>query len=285
MIEFMLNSVRAVAEALGAKPNEVIPVISAAFTVLGTIFGAVMGAAIALIVTFLQNRHAYRRHKEDLEERDHARSIERAMAMRKEVFLEAAGSFADRMVYLGSIINLDTPNAEVAAKAQTIHGPITKCWLVSNVETIRALQTYDTLFNGVMANLMMKRAALLPTISELSFLQKQLNDLDESILLSSRDPTREGLDMVSMHQRKQALEETIHPLSKEAGKLKMDLAQNFANAVPALIKAQGSVVMNARAEIGLAIAPDVLQDIQQDAQEQNMAIINSMIESGRNGEG
>ena len=125
-----------------------------------TFWGVVAGSLFTLLGIWLQNRGHDRRLVRQLAHDREVKARERDLALRKEIYLDAAEAVQAAFNSLMSFPNLDIPNDKVMAAYTEKNAAIAKVYVVAKIETARAFANLLTEFTDAGMRLMIARAPL-----------------------------------------------------------------------------------------------------------------------------
>jgi hypothetical protein len=125
------------------------------------VWGAVVGAGIALLTTFLNNRHSRKQLRMQLADNALQRDRDRAMALRRDVYLPAVEAVTRMQATLGRLLDIEADQSKIGRQVSVDQSILAKVHLVASESTVRALMAYQGAFMPVYIEIIMLRAPLL----------------------------------------------------------------------------------------------------------------------------
>ena len=125
------------------------------------IWSAIIASCLTLIGVFLTNRGNERRQIKLLEHESNKFNSQQKIALKKEVFLDAAKSFADVLSVIPNLMSLDTKQEDIDLKLKDHSGIVAKCYLVAREESVGKILEFSAEAGEVLLNLISIRMKLL----------------------------------------------------------------------------------------------------------------------------
>lgn len=143
-------------------------------TIPASFWGIVVGSFFSIGGVALTNRASDRRLRAQFEHERELKTKDREMALRKEVYLDAAEAIAAGMSAIGRFANLDVPNDQIT-KAYAEKSPaISKVHVIARTETVEALAGFTSQLNSLFLTLFAKRFELEKAKSRISIIDNQI---------------------------------------------------------------------------------------------------------------
>jgi hypothetical protein len=124
------------------------------------VWGAVVGASIALLTTFLNNRHSRKQLRMQLADNALQRDRDRTISLRRDVYLAAAEAMNRIQTSLGQLTNTDTKPTTIGRELSMNLGFLGKVHLVATEPTVKALMAYQREMGVAFAEVVIMRGAL-----------------------------------------------------------------------------------------------------------------------------
>ena len=151
-----------------------IPVV--VFTTGVSLISALIAAGIALLVNYMSNRQQTERLKLQLQHEAGQNNRDREMALRRDVYLEAASEMANAVRYIAKFGDINLPFAEHEAIAKNYGAALNKVHMVAGMEVLaKVIEASDT-FAHINLELNQLRFSLLLDQKNIAFLQKSVED-------------------------------------------------------------------------------------------------------------
>jgi hypothetical protein len=125
-------------------PSDAYDIISAAPNVPTVIWAALIAAGIAWFTTILSNRNSREQLAMQLKDGADQRERERAMALRRDVYLPAIEAIVRAHGTLGRLLDLDSNMSEIGQQMTSDLATIAKVHLVAREATVRGVLEYVT---------------------------------------------------------------------------------------------------------------------------------------------
>jgi hypothetical protein len=122
--------------------------------------GAVVASGISLFTTILSNRNSRKQLRMQLQDNGLQRDRDRAMALRRDVYLPASEALTRMQAALGQLTDIGADQARIGRHISTGMGILYKAHLVANAPTVRALMAYQAAFMPVYLEVIMLRSSL-----------------------------------------------------------------------------------------------------------------------------
>jgi hypothetical protein len=137
-------------------------------------FGSTAGALLALPGLVLSLRHARKLQANQLAHDSMERTLERQMAWRRQVYLEAAESTSRLSNLLGRLADLSISDADLSRGYIEDFAKISRIEVIANVKTISAIHEYLTAFGSAYARLGTERGVLVSKQNQIQSYEKQI---------------------------------------------------------------------------------------------------------------
>ena len=221
-------------------------------------WGVVIGSAGTMWVARVTNKAADRRFLAQLEHDRFLKQKERDLALKKDVFLDAAAAVQQAISVLGMTNDVSLENADISKIYREKLSAIAKLQVIASMDTIKALGMFSTHAAGSFVDLMAKRTRALQTAVHIKALdtviagqQGQVDSMLERMKqfnLSGRHDPREWSAMESQTQfsigqveklsaEKAELQRNLLVLQGELTVAALQEMQAAAAKVPALLAA------------------------------------------------
>ncbi len=141
-----MNLYHSLLQIVGLEPKDIVPVWS-----------ALIGAFVAIVAVYMQNRGSEKRHREDLAHAAKAAKETRDMDMRREIFMGVADALARQRDFISLQANLDIPDKELIEKVMTVAPAVFKFHLVATEASINCFMDAETLYSRVLADMVIGR--------------------------------------------------------------------------------------------------------------------------------
>lgn len=139
----------------------------------GSLWGVVLGSFFSLAGVALTNRASDKRLLAQFQHEQKQKTIDREMALRKEVYLAAAEAIAAGTNVVSQLVNLDLPNdkliADYAAKAPAI----AKAHIIAKTKTMQTLANFTGELGVIYLKLSAKRYELMIEKTQIAVLDNQ----------------------------------------------------------------------------------------------------------------
>jgi hypothetical protein len=123
-------------------PDWMLVAIDLIKTIPGVVWGAVLAALIAFGATTLTNRNSRKQLRMQLIHDAQQRDRERALALKRDVYLPAAEALVGGQQVLGELVNLEVELGEVQQVINKAFAAASKVHVVGNEHTVRALLAF-----------------------------------------------------------------------------------------------------------------------------------------------
>ena len=142
-----------------------------------SLWGVFVGAFFSLAAVALTNRASNQRLRAQFNHEQKQKTQDREMALRKEVYLDAAEAVAAGMNTIGRFANLDLPNDQVANTYTEKAPAIAKVHVIARAETLQALVRFTSELGALFPKLFARRFELLAQKSAIAVLDNQIAGL------------------------------------------------------------------------------------------------------------
>ncbi|MBA6234060.1 MULTISPECIES: chromosome partitioning protein ParA [unclassified Colwellia] len=124
-------------------------------------WSAITASFLTFLGVFLTNRGNENRQIALLEHEKQKYISEQKLALKKEVFLDVARSFADVLGIIPKLMNLDFTQKDIETRMADHSGIVAKCYLAAKESSVAAILNYSAETAEVFIKLMKKRAVVL----------------------------------------------------------------------------------------------------------------------------
>lgn len=125
------------------------------------IWSAIIASCLTFLGVFLTNKGNEKRQAALLEHERNKYQSEHKLALKKEVFLDVARSFADVLGVIPKLMNLEFTQKDIETKIEDHSGIVAKSYLAAKEESVAAILNYSAETAEVFIKLMKKRAVVL----------------------------------------------------------------------------------------------------------------------------
>jgi hypothetical protein len=257
----------------------VLQIVSATREVPSVVWGAVLGASIAGIISYITTRATNKNSREQLRMQlandALQRDRERTMALRRDVYLPAAEAIVRAQQALGDVGNLNKELPEIQKAINDAYAATSKIHLVGDAATVRAVMAFFTALTPAYFELLRLRMPL--ATREYAAKANQgvadrangdllrTNELMKQFNLSGQTDQAAWARLVRQSEAEQKMVRDynsaastlraqnmlgIQAMARRATELAIEVARKFPDAVLA-----------ARAELGLPIDPAAYQQL------------------------
>lgn len=137
-------------------------------------WGVVVGSFFSIAAVALTNRASDKRLRAQFEQERRSKTIDREMALRKEVFLSAAEAIAAGMNSIGRFANLDIPNDQVTQPYIEKAQAISKVHVIARTETIIPLVQFVSRLGALYLELSAKRNEMMNEKQAIALVDNQI---------------------------------------------------------------------------------------------------------------
>jgi hypothetical protein len=130
-------------------------------TVWAALTGAAIASGVSLLTSILSNRNSRKQLRMQLQDNALQRDRDRAMALRRDVYLPAAEAIAHMQVTLGRLLDLDVDQTEIGRQMCADLSTLAKVHLVAKEPTVKALMAHQAVFMPGYLELTILRGTLL----------------------------------------------------------------------------------------------------------------------------
>lgn len=148
-----------------------------------TFLGVVIAATAAFIGVYVTHRGHEKRFSSQLEHDKEVKRIEREMALRKEIFLDAAEAIVAGLGAVTRYADLKVPHDELAKEFIEKRSAIAKVHIIAREETIYAVSAFMDELSATLIRLSLLRQPLIQ-------MQSRLKNLDDQIQVSGKEKDR-----------------------------------------------------------------------------------------------
>lgn len=166
-----------------------IPLFVAVVGLIGTLIGAIITAIVGLIVNQKSNRQEAERLKLQLQHEIGQKNRDREMALRRDIFIEAASAMTKAVSYIAKFGDLDLPFREHQAIAENFGTAMAKVHMIAGMEIITKAVDATNAFATINLELSLHRLSLQLDQKNLQFMQKSI---EENIAQQQNIVTRIG---------------------------------------------------------------------------------------------
>ena len=154
---------------------------------VGTLLGGIIAAVLALTMNRQSNRQQNVRLKLQLQHEADQSNREREMALRRDVYLEAASEMAKAGYFIAKFGDLNLPLGEHEAMAKNFGAAMSKVHMVAGMEILTKAIEASNVFASINLELNLLRFSLLLNQKDISILQKSVeNDIAQQQNLVAR---------------------------------------------------------------------------------------------------
>lgn len=125
------------------------------------IAAVVFAPLIALAGTLISNRNTRRNLRDQLRHDAQQRDLERKMALRREIYIEAASALSHLMQVIGRVASLQVDLNTLQAEFSADLAKLAKVQMVGSEETVEAVMTYVNAVGPVFLELLTQRGQLM----------------------------------------------------------------------------------------------------------------------------
>lgn len=125
------------------------------------IWSAIIASCLTFLGVFLTNKGNEKRQAALLKHEKGKYQSEQKLALKKEVFLNVARSFADVLGIIPKLMNLEFTQKDIETKTEEHSGIVAKSYLAAKEETVAEILKYSAETGEVFIKLMKKRAIVL----------------------------------------------------------------------------------------------------------------------------
>lgn len=140
-------------------------------SVPNVIWSAIIASCLTFFGVFLTNRGNEKRQTLLLEYEKEKFQAEQKLALKKEVFLSMASSFADVLSVVPKLMNLDITQKDIDSKLEDHSGKVAKSYLVAKEESVAKILNYSADTAESLLGLVTDRAVLLDHKEAISIYQ------------------------------------------------------------------------------------------------------------------
>lgn len=139
-----------------------------------TFWGVVVGSFFSIGGVALTNRASDRRLRSQFEHERELKTKDREMALRKEIYLEAAEAIAAGMNTISRFANLDIPYDQLTNTYVEKAPAISKVHVIARTETVQALAGFTSQLGSIFLTLFAQRYELQKTKNSISIIDDQI---------------------------------------------------------------------------------------------------------------
>jgi hypothetical protein len=139
------------------------------------VWSAVIASCLTFIGVFLTNRGNERRQASLLEHEKQKFQAEQRLALKKEVFLNVASSFANVLEVVPKLVNLDFSQKEIDTQLSGHSGIVAKSYLAAKEDSVSEILNYSAEIGEAFLKLMPVRAVLLDHKQAIEIYQDTIN--------------------------------------------------------------------------------------------------------------
>lgn len=141
---------------------------------LDAIYGALVGGGVAIIVSFLSNRHALKRLKLELLHQKQQRETERQLALKRETYIPLLEAASSAMSYYGEIATVSMDLIRKPEPINLLSRHVAKLNIVASKEVVEAVNVaHKQIVIGVI-KLIKERLAIEAITAQISSVESQI---------------------------------------------------------------------------------------------------------------
>lgn len=125
-----------------------------------TVWAAIIASLLTVGGVLLTNRESSKRLLAQLKHDSAQRDRERHMSLRRDVYLQAAEAISRTQAILGRLLDLNTPDGDLATESRIDSGVIARIQVVGTDQTVRAVSAFMNEFAVAYAELSFERICL-----------------------------------------------------------------------------------------------------------------------------
>lgn len=141
-----------------------------------TFLGVVIAATAAFIGVFVTHRGHEKRFSRQLGHDKEVKRIEREMALRKEIFLDAAEAIVAGIGAVARFADLKVPHDELTKEFNEKRSAIAKVHIIAREETVYAVSAFMDELSATLIRLSLARQPLIQMQSRLKILEDQIQE-------------------------------------------------------------------------------------------------------------
>ncbi|MFT5760736.1 MAG: hypothetical protein ACI9LM_005523 [Alteromonadaceae bacterium] len=138
-------------------------------------WSAIIASFLTFLGVFWTNRGNEKRQDALLEHEKQKYQSEQKLALKKEVFLDVARSFADVLGIIPNLMNLDFTQKDIETKMADHSGIVAKSYLAAKESSVAAILNYSAETAEVFIKLMKERAVVLDHKKAIEIYQSTIN--------------------------------------------------------------------------------------------------------------
>lgn len=139
-----------------------------------TFWGVFIGSFFSLGGVILTNRANDKRLKQQLSHDRELKTRERELSLRKEVYMDAVDAISTGINTVGKFTNLDIPDDKLTSSFSDKSSAISKVYIISQTDTVKAIDSIIWQLNEIYMRLMAKRFPLMALKQQIGIIQKQI---------------------------------------------------------------------------------------------------------------
>jgi len=260
------------------------------------IWGALIAALVAFTSTMLSNRNSRKQLRMQLASNALQQDRERAMALRRDVYLPAAEALARCQGALGQLTDVNADQKAVAHQLVVDLATFAKIHLVASEPTIIALMTYQKVFMPAYVELLELRAPMMNRQREIeqqhTFMDaaiaehKQIVQLMKEHNISGSADTalmdRLKLQSQSLLKRHNEYNEKQAALRREQFAAQLNMAEKLTEILVRTAPLVPDTLLSARHDIDMPIEEAKYLKLYGEQQEAALSMMRDVISRGRN---
>jgi hypothetical protein len=241
-------------------------------------WGIVAGSGLALGGIMLTNRAHDRRLQRQLAHDRELKRIERELAMRREIYLEAAQAISVGLSYIGKLADVQTPLSDLSKDYLARTPSMARVQIVALESTAEQLAKYSSAFAKATIGLITRRAPLEKQANRIKSITEEIQTISQGssafvVMIRDRRLAGQPLDdsvvlrnLESDRDRVTALQRELHGLVADLGPRHVAFARECQREGAALNEMLISLIGAVRRELELPYDEAVFRRIQLDAQ-------------------
>lgn len=261
-----------------------------------TVWAALIAAGVAFVTTTLSNRHSRKELRMQLDHNASERDRDRAMALRRDVYLPAIEAVTRTQAALGQVVDL---NADVSALSKQMvadFSTIAKVHLIAGEATVRGLLAFQKALMPAYFELLTRRASLdlrrgaiateqslfdraLAEHQKLTQMMQQINLANSPDAPAAMERVKAQADIQMKEMKAHAGKEAALHAEQMADHL--SVMQRLTELSSGVAELMPETLLSARAELDLPIDPDLYKRLFVEQQEAVQNTISEFVEGLR----
>ena len=151
--------------------NELVELVK---SIPGSFWGVVVGSVFALSGVFFTNQSNNRRLNKQFEYERKKRIEDSDLALRKEVYMQAAEAISRNLITLGNLSNLDIPYEQLSGEYGEKAPTIAKAQVIAREDSLERISTLSSEIAAVFLKLTLKRFPLMIAENNIEIINNQM---------------------------------------------------------------------------------------------------------------